>query len=435
MNTIDIIIKKRDKLPLNENEIKHIITGAVNGSIPDYQLSSFLMAAFINGLNEEETFFLTKSMLYSGEIIDFKDIEKTTVDKHSTGGVADTTTLILSPAVSSLGASVMKMSGRGLGFSGGTADKLSAIPGFDTEIDVDKAKEYIKNIDIALVSQSSNLAPADKILYALRDVTGTVESIPLIASSIVSKKIATGADAIVFDVKCGNGAFMKDVESARELSKMLISLCTKFGKKSASVISSMNQPLGNFIGNSLEVIEAIETLKGKTENDLYHLSSMLGAAMLYCIEKASSLEEGKKQFDEVISNGKALEKLSALIKNQNGNAEIINDYSLLPSSKYSTVFYSTESGYLSHYDTDKIGMASVETGAGRKEKSDIIDLGAGIIIHKRIGDYVEKGDKLFDVYSSDKNKLENAVSILSASFKLSDTKPPEDKLILDIILP
>ena len=281
MNTIEIITKKRDKKILSQEEICHIVKGAVNGSIPDYQLSAFLMAVFLNGLDYNETFFLTKAMLESGKTLDFSDIDGIKTDKHSTGGVADTTTLILSPAVSSLGVPVIKMSGKGLGFSGGTIDKLSSIPNFTTEISMEKAKEFVKKSNIVLMSQSENLAPADKIFYALRDATGTVENIPLIISSILSKKFATGSDAIVFDVKCGKGAFMKDLDSAHELADGLISISRKFNKKAVAVISSMNQPLGNYIGNSLEVMEAIEVLKGNVKGDLLEISAVLGGAMLY----------------------------------------------------------------------------------------------------------------------------------------------------------
>lgn len=433
MNTVDIITKKRDKYNLTQDEIKYMITGAVNGSIPDYQLSAFLMASFINGLNDEETFYITKAMLESGEILDFSEISGIKTDKHSTGGVGDTTTLILAPAVASLGVPVIKMSGRGLGFSGGTIDKLSAIPGFSTEISMEKAKELAKKSGIVLMGQSESIALADKIFYSLRDVTGTVESTALIVSSIMSKKLATGSDAIVFDVKCGSGAFMKDLPSARTLAKDLIQIGEKFNKKCMAVISSMSQPLGNYIGNSLEVYEAIDVLKGKTKGDLRYVSSVLGGAMLICAGKAPDIKTGSKMIEEAIDSGKALNKFKELIINQGGNPEIINDYALMPLSNCSFDILSPKDGYLSSFNTHKIGLASVETGAGRKQKTDDIDLGAGIKLNCRIGDYIKKGDVMATLYAKDETRLKNAAEMFNSSFELSDSKPEIPKLILDII--
>lgn len=433
MNTIEIITKKRDNKTLSQEEICHIVTGAVDGSIPDYQLSAFLMAVFLNGLDYNETFFLTKAMLESGKTLDFSDIDGIKTDKHSTGGVADTTTLILSPAVSSLGVPVIKMSGKGLGFSGGTIDKLSSIPNFTTEISMENAKKFVKKSNIVLMSQSENLAPADKIFYALRDATGTVENIPLIISSILSKKFATGSDAIVFDVKCGKGAFMKDLDSAHELADGLISISRKFNKKAVAVISSMNQPLGNYIGNSLEVMEAIEVLKGNVKGDLFEISAVLGGAMLYLSGKSKNIDDGKVLIKETIQNGSALEKFKELIVQQNGNPEIINDYSYLLKDKITSELKAEKDGYIYSVDTEKFGIASVETGAGRHTKEEQIDLYAGIILNRRIGDYVNKGDTIAKIISSTEEKCKTALEILSCAVEISDVKPKEEPLVFDII--
>ncbi len=433
MNIVDIIIKKRDKKALTKEEIEYFVKSAVNGEIADYQISALLMAIFINGLTEDETSFLTEAMVNSGDICDLSYIDGIKVDKHSTGGVGDTTTLIIAPIVASLGVPVVKMSGRGLGFSGGTIDKLDSIPNFRTSLSPEEVVSAAKKTNLVLTGQNQNLVPADKIFYALRDVTGTVDSIPLIVSSIMSKKLASGADSIVLDVKCGSGAFMKDYTSAKELAMGMVNIGNKAGKKVTAIISSMEQPLGNYIGNSLEVIEAIEVLKGNTKGDLLEVCLTLGGAMLLNAQKVSTLKEGKALMQETINNGKGLEKFREFIKNQNGNPEIVDDYSLLPLGKVIKEVYSPKDGYVSKMDTALIGEAMVETGAGRHQKADPVDYGAGIIMNVRIGGYIKKGDVLAKVYSSSEEKALLAEKLLYNAFTISDTKSHAGKLILDII--
>ncbi len=433
MNIVDIIIKKRDKKALTKEEMEYFVKSAVNGEIADYQISALLMAIFINGLTEDETSFLTEAMVNSGDICDLSYIDGIKVDKHSTGGVGDTTTLIIAPIVASLGVPVIKMSGRGLGFSGGTIDKLDSIPNFRTSLSPEEVVSAAKKTNLVITGQNQNLVPADKIFYALRDVTGTVDSIPLIVSSIMSKKLASGADSIVLDVKCGSGAFMKDYTSAKELAMGMVNIGNKAGKKVTAVISSMEQPLGNYIGNSLEVIEAIEVLKGNTKGDLLEVCLTLGGAMLLNAQKVSTLEEGKALMQETINNGKGLEKFREFIKNQNGNPEIVDDYSLLPLGKIVKEIYSPREGYISKMDTALIGEAMVETGAGRHQKADPVDYGAGIIMNVRIGGYIKKGDVLAKVYSSSEEKALLAEKLLYNAFTISDTKSHAGKLILDII--
>lgn len=433
MNMVDLIIKKRNRQALTPEEIHFFVSGTASEKIYDYQISAMLMAIFLNGLSDEETACLTMEMAKSGETFDLSSVNGIKVDKHSTGGVADTATLILSPLVASLGVPVIKMSGRGLGFSGGTIDKLESIPGFKTDISQEKALEFVKKSNIVLMGQSENLTPADKKLYALRDVTGTVESIPLIASSIMSKKIAAGCDKIVLDVKCGNGAFMKDLSSAKLLAEKMVSIGKKVNRKVVAVISSMNEPLGTNIGNSLEVIEAVEILKGNVKGDLLAVSLELGCQMLILAKKVESEEEGKKLLLEQIKNGKGLLKLKELIIQQNGNPKIIDDYSLLKQPKNSLTLKALESGYIYETETELIGKASIETGAGRKFKDEKIDLSAGIILNKRIGDYVNKGDIIAEIFADNIEKCQNALEILHFAIKIKNIKPQKQDLILEII--
>lgn len=433
MNIIDIIIKKRDGGILNKEETDFFVSSAVKGEIADYQISAMLMAIFLKGLNHTETALLTDAMAHSGETYDLSKIKGIKVDKHSTGGVGDTTTLILAPLVASLGVPVFKMSGKGLGFSGGTIDKLESIDGFNTTLSKEEAIRLVSKNGIVIMSQSQNLTPADKIFYSLRDVTGTVESIPLIVSSIMSKKLAAGADSIVLDVKCGSGAFMKDYASAKELAMGMVEIGRKMNRKITAVISSMAQPLGNYIGNSLEVIEAIEVLKGNAKGDLLDVSLTLGACMLKNAKKCNSIEEGRKMLAENIKNGKGLEKLRELIIQQNGNPNIIDDYSLLPHAKHSFKVLSTSEGYITEMDTSKIGRASVETGAGRKTKTDILDYGAGLIMKVRLGEYIKEGKEIAEIFASSEEKCIAAQNIMLSAIKTSSEKPSKEKLILDII--
>ena len=430
MNIVDLIIKKRDGEKLTKDEIDFFVKGVTDSSIPDYQISAMLMAIYFQNLDNEETSDLTMAMANSGDNFDLSSVDGIKVDKHSTGGVADTTTLILAPLVASCGVPVVKMSGRGLGFSGGTLDKLESIPGFKIDITEADALKFAKTSNIVLMSQTDNLTPADKKLYALRDVTGTVENIPLISGSIMSKKIAAGADAIVLDVKCGSGAFMKDYDSAVSLAKTMADIGKSVGREVTAVISSMEQPLGMNIGNSLEVIEAIEILKGNVGGDLLDVALTLGAYMLISAKKADTVESAKQMLAD---NGKGIDKFRELLIQQGGNPEIINDYTLLPLSSEKSEVAAEESGYVYSMNTAEIGRASLETGAGRASKSDNIDFGAGIIMKVRIGDYVNKGDILAEVYSATAEKCTSAAKYILDAVKIKNQKPENPKLILDII--
>lgn len=433
MNFVDLIIKKRDGGKLTKEEIEFFIKGVTDSSIPDYQVSAMLMAIYFQSLDSEETSELTLAMAHSGGTFDLSSIDGIKVDKHSTGGVADTTTLILAPLVASCGVPVIKMSGRGLGFSGGTLDKLESIPGFKIDVTEQQALEYAATSGIVLMSQTDNLTPADKKLYALRDVTGTVENIPLISGSIMSKKIAAGADAIVLDVKCGSGAFMKDYDSAAELASTMAEIGKSVGREVTAVISSMDQPLGMNIGNSLEVIEAIETLKGNVDGNLLDVALTLGAYMLMGAKKASTVDEGKAILTENINNGKGLEKFKELLLQQGGNTDIIDNYTLLPISSQKLVLKADKPGYIYSMNTAEIGRASLETGAGRASKADKIDFGAGIIMNVRIGDYVNVNDQLAVIYSATAEKCASSAKYLSSAIEIKHEKPEEPKLILDII--
>lgn len=433
MNIVDLIIKKRDGGKLTKEEIDFFIDGVTHESIADYQISAMLMAMFFNPLDTEETALLTQAMTNSGETYDLSGIKGIKVDKHSTGGVADTTTLILAPLVASTGIPVVKMSGRGLGFSGGTLDKLEAIPGFNVSVSKEDAIKFVNQSNIVIMGQSENLTPADKKLYAMRDVTGTVDSMPLIVGSIMSKKIAAGADSIVLDVKCGSGAFMKDYESAKELATQMCEIGKAVNRRVTAVISSMEQPLGLNIGNSLEVIEAIEILKGNVQGDLLEVSLTLGAYMLINANRVKTFEEGRALLLENIKNGKGLEKLRQLIVQQNGNPNVCEDYSLFAKCHYSIDLKAEKSGFIERMDTALIGRASVETGAGRKEKSDIIDYGAGIIMKVRIGEYVSIGDTIATIFTSSHEKCKTSLFYLKQAICISENKPKAPKLILDII--
>ncbi len=433
MNIVDLIIKKRDGGKLTKEEIEFFIKGVTDSSIPDYQVSAMLMAIYFQDLDNEETSELTMAMAHSGGTFDLSSVEGIKVDKHSTGGVADTTTLILAPLVASCGVPVIKMSGRGLGFSGGTLDKLESIPGFKIDVTEKQALEYAKTSGIVLMSQTDNLTPADKKLYALRDVTGTVDNLALISGSIMSKKIAAGADAIVLDVKCGSGAFMKDYPSAVKLAKTMAEIGKSVGRNVTAVISSMDQPLGMNIGNSLEVIEAIEVLKGNVKGDLLDVALTLGAYMLIGAKKVNSVEEGIAMLTENINNGKGLAKFRELLIQQHGNPDIIEDYSLLPLSKAKLEVKADSNGYIYSMNTAEIGRSSLETGAGRASKTDSIDFGSGIIMKVRIGDTVSKGDVIAEIYSATEEKCISAGKYLKDAIEIKAEKPEQPKLILDII--
>lgn len=433
MNFVDLIIKKRDKKTLTKEEIDYFVNGVVNKDFPDYQISAMLMAIFLNGIDYKETADLTMSMANSGTILDLSHIKGIKVDKHSTGGVADTTTLVLAPLTASCGLPVIKMSGRGLGHTGGTIDKLESIPNFRTDLNDEEAYNLIKENNFIITGQTENIAPADKYLYAMRDVTGTVESIPLISSSIMSKKIALGSDAIVLDVKCGNGAFMKNIDDAEKLAETMVKIGENIGKKVIAVVTDMNEPLGKNIGNSFEVIEAIEILKGNLEGRLKEVSLELGSYMLILGEICNSKEEAKEMLEENIKNRKGLEKFRQLIKKQGGNPDVLDDYSLFPQSKCKVELKAETSGYIGSFDTYNVGKASCETGAGRKKKGDKIDYGAGILLKKSLGEKVCTGDVLAEIYADSEDKCKLSLEILKNSIKIADTKPKEAKTILKVI--
>ena len=412
MRMVDIIAKKRDGGELSKEEIEHFITGYTDGDIPDYQVSSLLMAIFFNDMTQEERANLTMAMVKSGDEIDLSAIEGVKVDKHSTGGVGDTTTLVLAPLVAALEVPVAKMSGRGLGHTGGTIDKLEAVDGFHVEITEQEFTDIVNRDKVAVIGQSGNLTPADKKLYALRDVTATVNSIPLIASSIMSKKIAAGADAIVLDVKTGDGAFMKDEEDAVELARAMVSIGNNVGRNTMAIISSMSEPLGYAIGNALEVKEAIDTLKGEGPEDLTALCLELGAQMAVLGGAASSLDEAKEKLRAVIDNGEALEKFKVFLNNQGGDASVVDDLSKLPQAKYQFEVKAEESGFVEEIAAEEIGIASAMLGAGRQTKEDEIDLAVGLVLKKKVGDRVEQGDTLAVIHSNSEDIKEVEQKIL-----------------------
>ncbi|WP_251555413.1 pyrimidine-nucleoside phosphorylase [Neobacillus muris] len=400
MRMVDLIEKKRDGHELTTEEINFIIKGYTEGSIPDYQVSALTMAIIFRGMSEQERADLTMAMVESGDQIDLSQINGIKVDKHSTGGVGDTTTLVLGPLVASVGVPVAKMSGRGLGHTGGTIDKLESVKGFHVELDNNKFIELVNKNKLAVIGQSGNLTPADKKLYALRDVTGTVESIPLIASSIMSKKIAAGADAIVLDVKTGAGAFMKTLEDSRELAKAMVRIGRNVGRKTMAVISDMSQPLGYAIGNALEVKEAIDTLKGEGPEDLTELCLTLGSYMVLLAEKATTLKEARVLLENAIKDGSALEKLKVFLSSQGGDASVVEDPSKLPQAQYTFELEAKQDGYVSEITANEVGTAAMLLGAGRATKDSVIDLAVGLVLRKKIGDQVKQGESLVTIYSN-----------------------------------
>lgn len=421
MRMVDIIAKKRDNQPLTKQEIDFFVEGYTNDEIPDYQISSIMMAIFFNDMNEEERADLTMAMVNSGDQIDLSEIEGVKVDKHSTGGVGDTTTLVLAPLVAALDVPVAKMSGRGLGHTGGTIDKLEAVEGFHVEITEQEFIDIVNRDKVAVIGQSGNLTPADKKLYALRDVTATVNSIPLIASSIMSKKIAAGADAIVLDVKVGDGAFMKTTEDATELANAMVSIGNNVGRNTMAIISSMEEPLGRAIGNALEVKEAVETLKGQGPEDLTELSLELGSQMVVLGGKAETLEEARTKLQEVIDDGSALEKFKVFLKNQGGDASMVDDLSKLPQAEYTFEVEAEKSGFVEKIGSEAMGVASSMLGAGRQTKDDIIDLAVGLMLNKKVGDSVETGDSLVTIYSNTED-VEAVKQKVLENYKIGDDK-------------
>jgi len=401
MSNVDLIIKKRNGNALTSTEIDTFVAGASDGSWPDYQVSAMLMAMFLNGLNDRETSDLTLAMARSGRQMDLSSLPGIKVDKHSTGGIADTTTLVVLPLVAACGVPVVKMSGRGLGFTGGTIDKLESIPGFVTSLSTDQAIAQAQAIGAVILAQTDDLTPADKKLYALRDVTGTIESIPLIASSIMSKKIAAGADAIVLDVKCGNGAFMPDLESARALARQMVAIGQQVGRQVVAVISGMDQPLGNLIGNSLEVQEAVDVLQGRVTGDLLEVALTLGSEMLQLAGKAQSDSEARRLLQTALQSGAAARKLSEVIKAQGGNPAVVGQPELLPQAALHHEVRAVSAGVLTHIESADLGRALIALGGGRERKGDAIDPAVGLILHKRLGDTVAIDEILVEILAND----------------------------------
>lgn len=412
MRMVDVIAKKRDGKELTKEEIEFFVKGYTAGDIPDYQASSLAMAIYFQDMTDEERANLTMAMVESGDQIDLSEIEGIKVDKHSTGGVGDTTTLVLAPLVAALDVPVAKMSGRGLGHTGGTIDKLEAVEGFHVEISEQEFIDLVNKDKVAVIGQTGNLTPADKKLYGLRDVTGTVNSIPLIASSIMSKKIAAGADAIVLDVKTGAGAFMKTIEDSELLAHAMVKIGNNVGRNTMAIISDMSQPLGRAIGNGLEVKEAIETLKGEGPEDLTELVLTLGSQMVVLAKKAETLDEAREKLLEVIQNGKALEKFKVFLENQGGDGSVVDDITKLPQAQYTFEVKAETSGYVSHIVADEIGVASMLLGAGRATKDDIIDLAVGLVLNKKVGDKVEAGESLVTIYANQEDVKDVEAKIL-----------------------
>ena len=424
MRAVDIIIKKRDKGELTREEIEFFIKGFTTGDVPDYQASAFAMAVLLNGMTPRETTDLTLAMAHSGQILDLRDVVDIAVDKHSSGGVGDKTTLTVLPTVAACGLPVGKMSGRGLGFSGGTIDKLESIPGYRVNLSIDEFKKQLKEKGVVLSGQSLDLAPADGKLYALRDVTGTVPCIPLIASSIMCKKIAAGSQAILLDVKTGLGAFMETLDEARVLANLMVDIGKLAGREVVALLSDMNQPLGFAVGNSLEVIEAIDALKGSGPADFREHCLHVSAHMLVLGKRAKDLVEGRVIAEKAIANGTAFEKFRVLVQAQGGDVSYVDDISKFPRAKFVEVVNAPRSGYISQVQARSVGEASVILGAGRAKKSDAVDHAVGFIIHKKVGDQVQKGEPLFTIHANDESKLVEAREAVLAAHSFSETVVP-----------
>ena len=437
MRIVDIITKKEAGMELNRDELTAMVMGYVAGTVPDYQVSAFLMAVVFRGMTDRETALLTDIMMYSGEVADLSSLPGVKVDKHSTGGVGDTTTLILAPLVAACGGTVAKMSGRGLGHTGGTLDKLESIPGLSVEQPISRFLDIVRELGVAVIGQTGNLVPADKKLYALRDVTGTIGSIPLIASSIMSKKLAAGTDAIVLDVKTGSGAFMRTVEEAKKLASLMVRIGDHLGRRCMAVITDMNQPLGLAVGNALEVKDAVEALSGMLpETDpLMEVSLLLGANMLLLSNLCTSEEEGKQMLLAAIRSGAGLAKLKAMVKAMGGDDSYIDPIKIreLCATRRQVPLYPKEEGYLAAMEAVKIGLASQLLGAGRARKEDTIDPAVGLIMHKRVGDRLEKGEPFCTLYVNDETRLEEAIETMYTAITVSQEKPAAAPLVYDIV--
>ncbi len=433
MTMVDIILKKRNGYPLSKEEIAHFVEGYTKGSIPDYQAAALLMAIYFQKMNKEETAHLTEAIMKSGRLVDLSAIEGIKVDKHSTGGVGDKTTLALGAMVAACGVPVAKMSGRGLGHTGGTIDKLESIPGFSVELSIADFIKNVNDIKLAVIGQSKDLAPADKMLYALRDVTGTVDNISLIASSVMSKKLAAGADAIILDVKTGDGAFMKDIEDSFLLAKEMVDIGTSMGRETVAIITDMDQPLGLAIGNSLEVKEALQTLKGNGPEDFTELCINLGAHMLLLAKNATTFEEARGKIKDTMASGTALETFKAFVKGQGGNIAYIENMELLPKSDKVMALLAEKEGYIHGIEAEAVGLGALALGAGRENKESSIDLSVGLVLNKKVGDYVAEGDTLAYLHYNDENRLSSAKERLIKAFKLQSEKPKERPLIYGLV--
>ncbi|MCE9675625.1 pyrimidine-nucleoside phosphorylase [Paraclostridium bifermentans] len=433
MRIYDIIKKKRDGEVLTKEEINFFVEKYSKEEIPDYQASALLMAIYINKMSKEETAFLTEAMMNSGEVIDLSAINGIKVDKHSTGGVGDKTTIALAPLVAACKAPVAKMSGRGLGHTGGTLDKLEAIPGFSIEMEPEKFIQSVNKHNIAVCGQTASIAVADKKMYALRDVTATVDNISLIASSIMCKKLASGADAIVLDVKTGDGAFMKTIEDSFALAKEMVDIGDNMNRETIALITDMDEPLGFAVGNSLEVIEAIETLKGRGPKDFVMLCETLGAYMLLLAKVVDNFEDGKAKIQEAITTGNALDKLKEFIENQGGNSNIVDDYSLLPQAKEIMEIKAPKTGYIAKIEAEEVGVSAMMLGAGRETKEDELDLSAGIVLTKKVSDFVNEGETIAYMHYNKLDKIEGAKDRFLKAYTISDEKVEAGKLVYGVV--
>ncbi len=433
MRIVDLIDKKKKNGVHSKEEIDFLIESLMDGSAPDYQISAWLMAVYFNSMTEDETVFLTDALIRSGEVIDFKELSKDIIDKHSTGGVGDKVTLTLLPLLAACGVPIAKLSGRGLGHTGGTIDKLESISGFDTELTVEQLICQVRDIGVAIAGQTDRLTPADGKLYALRDVTATVDSLPLIASSVVSKKIASGADNILLDVKYGSGAFAKTPEEAVKLSNLMVNVGKKLNKSIVAVLTSMEEPLGRAIGNSVEVLEAIEFLKGNTQGDLTDLTYDFGAIALIQVGKFDDAEKAKLYLKSVVNSGEALQKFRELIVAQGGDSGVIEDYAKFSQPKFRIEIPSNEEGFVQKIDAYKIAYACKLLGAGREKKTDEIDYSVGIYLNKKHGEFCKSGETLYTIYSNDESKTELAMKFCEEAFSFSKNKVEQKSLIYEII--
>ena len=433
MDMMDIIVKKRDGGKLTQAEIQYFVKGIVAGTIPDYQTAALLMAIYFQELDREEIFELTNAMRYSGDTVDLSSIKGIKVDKHSTGGVGDKTTLIVAPIAAACMVPIAKMSGRGLGFTGGTVDKLESIPGFKTTLEPEAFLKQVSEIGIAVIGQTAHITPADKILYALRDVTGTVDVLGLIASSIMSKKLAAGSDAIVLDVKCGSGAFMEKQKDAEALGSLMCDIGRAAGRRTIALVTDMSQPLGLAVGNSLEVMEAIDTLKGKGPEDITELSINVAGHMIYLGGRAKTPAEGMIMARQALLSGAALKKFRSFVESQGGDPDVTEDYGKLPQSSFKTEINAADGGFVESIDARLIGQASEHTGAGRAAKDDVIDLSAGVLLNKKVGDKVGRGETLAVFQGHDKAKVMAAASIAASAFTIVKERPARPELVKKVL--